>query len=110
MPTYEYKREDSTTFEIIQKMSDDPLTNCPTTAQNVRRIVTGGGGVVYKGEGWYVTDYKNGGKKESNEGNIGWEYRNDGVDIQSGNDQAAEYTLNDENEDRWDVHNIQNKM
>lgn len=67
MPTYEYKREDGTTFEIIQKMSDDPLTTCPTTGQKVRRMISGGGGVVYKGEGWYVTDYKNGGKKETAE-------------------------------------------
>ncbi len=63
MPTYEYKREDGSTFEIIQKMSENPLTECPTTGQKVRRVVSGGGGVVYKGEGWYVTDYKNGGKK-----------------------------------------------
>ena len=64
MPTYEYKREDGTTFEIIQKMSETPLNICPTTGQNVRRVVSGGGGVVYKGEGWYVTDYKNDGKKK----------------------------------------------
>ena len=63
MPTYEYKREDGTTFEIIQKMSDDALTTCPTTGQKVKRIISGGGGVVYKGEGWYVTDYKNGGRQ-----------------------------------------------
>ncbi len=67
MPTYEYKRDDGTTFDIIQKMSDNPLTICPTTGQKVRRIVSGGGGVVYKGEGWYVTDYKNGGKKDAQE-------------------------------------------
>ena len=63
MPTYEYKREDGTVFEIIQKMSEAPLTTCPTTGQKVKRVISGGGGVVYKGEGWYVTDYKNGGKK-----------------------------------------------
>lgn len=63
MPTYEYKREDGTTFEVMQKMSDAPLTTCPTTGQEVKRVISGGGGVVYKGEGWYVTDYKNGGKK-----------------------------------------------
>lgn len=61
MPTYEYKREDGSTFEIIQKISEDALTTCPTTGQKVKRIVSGGGGVLYKGEGWYVTDYKNGG-------------------------------------------------
>lgn len=59
MPTYEYKREDGSTFEITQKISDDALTTCPTTGQAVRRIISGGGGVVYKGDGWYVTDYKN---------------------------------------------------
>lgn len=64
MPTYEYKREDGTTFEIVQKMSDDALTTCPTTGQKVKRIISGGGGVVYKGDGWYVTDYKNGGRKK----------------------------------------------
>lgn len=63
MPTYEYKREDGSVFEIIQNMSDEPLTVCPTTGQKVKRVITGGGGVVYKGDGWYVTDYKNGGKK-----------------------------------------------
>ncbi|GAB5410138.1 MAG: hypothetical protein BalsKO_25030 [Balneolaceae bacterium] len=64
MPTYEYKREDGSTFEVIQKMSDSPLSVCPTTNQKVKRIISGGGGVVYKGEGWYVTDYKNGGRKK----------------------------------------------
>lgn len=59
MPTYQYKREDGTTFEIIQKISDEALKTCPQTGQKVRRIITGGGGVVYKGSGWYVTDYKN---------------------------------------------------
>ena len=67
MPTYEYKREDGSVFEVIQKMSESPLTTCPATGQKVKRIISGGGGVVYKGDGWYVTDYKNGGKKENTE-------------------------------------------
>lgn len=62
MPTYEYKREDGSVFDVIQKMSDAPLTTCPTTGQLVKRVISGGGGVVYKGDGWYVTDYKNKGK------------------------------------------------
>lgn len=66
MPTYEYKREDGSVFEVIQKMSEAPLTICPMTGQKVKRVISGGGGVVYKGEGWYVTDYKNGGKKAEN--------------------------------------------
>ena len=59
MPIYTYKREDGTTFDLQQKISADALTTCPTTGQAVKRVITGGGGVVYKGDGWYVTDYKN---------------------------------------------------
>lgn len=59
MPTYEYKREDGSVFEITQSINDDALKTCPTTGQPVKRIISGGGGVVYKGTGWYVTDYKN---------------------------------------------------
>ncbi len=65
MPTYEYKREDGSTFEIRQGINDDPLTECPETGQAVKRVITGGGGVVYKGDGWYVTDYKNNDRKEA---------------------------------------------
>lgn len=65
MPTYEYKREDGSTFEISQRMSEDSLTICPTTGQKVKRVISGGSGVVYKGGGWYVTDYKNGGNKDT---------------------------------------------
>ena len=67
MPTYEYKREDGSVFEIIQNINDDPLDRCPTTGQPVKRIISGGGGVVYKGTGWYVTDYKNGSAKSNGE-------------------------------------------
>jgi len=59
MPTYEYKREDGTTFEVFQGINDDPLEKCPETGQKVKRVITGGGGVVYKGDGFYITDYKN---------------------------------------------------
>ncbi|NBC04900.1 MAG: zinc ribbon domain-containing protein [Bacteroidetes bacterium] len=65
MPTYEYKREDGSTFEITQSINDDPLKTCPTTGQPVKRIISGGGGVVYKGTGWYVTDYKNNSQKNN---------------------------------------------
>lgn len=64
MPTYEYKREDGSRFEIRQSINDDPLVECPDTGQKVKRVISGGGGVVYKGDGWYVTDYKDGDRKE----------------------------------------------
>ncbi len=70
MPTYEYKREDGTIFEITQSIKDEKLTICPETGQAVKRIISGGGGVVYKGTGWYVTDYKNSGKPKTESGNM----------------------------------------
>jgi len=59
MPTYVYKREDGTTFELMQGINDEPLDVDPETGQKVHRVISGGAGVVYKGTGWYVTDYKN---------------------------------------------------
>jgi len=64
MPTYKYKREDGTTFEIKQSIKDDALEQCPETGQKVKRVISGGGGVVYKGDGFDVTDYKDSDRKE----------------------------------------------
>jgi predicted nucleic acid-binding Zn ribbon protein len=54
MPTYLYRREDDTTFEVVQRMTDDPLTRCPTTDQEVYRIPykSQGSVVIKKGGGW----------------------------------------------------------
>jgi putative FmdB family regulatory protein len=57
MPTYTYRREDGTTFEIRQKFSDDPLETDPETGQQVTRVVHAAG-IVFKGSGFYVNDSK----------------------------------------------------
>lgn len=57
MPTYEYKREDGSTFEIDQRITEDALKVCPTTGQPVKRLISGGAGLVFKGSGFYLTDY-----------------------------------------------------
>lgn len=57
MPTYVYRREESgTVFEIVQKMSDDPLEQCPDTGEPVHRIMQPPS-VKFKGNGFYQTDY-----------------------------------------------------
>ena len=72
MPTYEYRRQDGTTFEIIQRITDEALTTCPTTQQPVCRLISGGTGLIFKGSGFYQTDYvsrdesANGKKPEAN--------------------------------------------
>ena len=70
MPTYVYRREDGTTFEIMQRITESALEVCPTTGQSVKRVIGGGIGVLFKGSGFYETDYvrkSDGGKKEKTE-------------------------------------------
>lgn len=57
MPTYEYRREDGSTFEVFQKITADPLEECPDTGQPVERIISGGQRPIFKGSGFYETDY-----------------------------------------------------
>jgi putative FmdB family regulatory protein len=58
MPTYEYEcLETGRRFEARQRMSDEPLEQCPECNGPVRRLISGGGGVLFKGKGFYATDY-----------------------------------------------------
>lgn len=56
MPIYEYKRKDGSTFEVIQKFSDDPLTKDPETGEPVERVYTAPA-IHFKGSGFHNTDY-----------------------------------------------------
>ena len=67
MPTYLYRRKDGSTFEIEQKITEPALINCPTTGQSVTRLISGGAGLVFKGSGFYITDYARNGKSPSSE-------------------------------------------
>lgn len=60
MPTYVYKREDGSTFEIEQRITADALQKCPETGQKVERVITGSAGLIFKGSGFYLTDYVRG--------------------------------------------------
>jgi putative FmdB family regulatory protein len=67
VPTYVYAcRECDDRTEVIQKMSDAPLTECQKCGGTLRRVLFPPA-VVYKGSGFYVTDYKNGGRKSETE-------------------------------------------
>lgn len=57
MPTYEYEcRGCGYTFERTQNMSDEPVRVCPQCGKDVRRLIFGGSGVIFKGSGFYVND------------------------------------------------------
>jgi putative FmdB family regulatory protein len=56
MPIYEYRRDDGTTFEVLQKFSDPPITEDPETGRPVTRVYSPVA-VHFKGSGFYNTDY-----------------------------------------------------
>lgn len=60
MPTYDFKCKDcGYKFEMFQKMSDEPLKVCPQCGGEVKRLIGAGSGPIFKGSGFYHTDYKN---------------------------------------------------
>ena len=60
MPTYEYLCEScGYKFEKFQKMTDGPLKECPECGKVVKRLIGTGMGIIFKGKGFYATDYKN---------------------------------------------------
>ncbi|MFQ5882304.1 MAG: FmdB family zinc ribbon protein [Candidatus Methylomirabilales bacterium] len=68
MPIYEYQCEVcSHTFEVIQKVSDEPVKTCAVCSGPVRRLLSPPG-LVFKGTGWYVTDYASPERKKAMEG------------------------------------------
>jgi len=60
MPTYDYEcNACGHHFEAFQKMTDEPLKQCPSCAKrSVRRLLGTGAGVLFKGGGFYQTDYR----------------------------------------------------
>lgn len=57
MPTYEYQCLNcGYRFEAFQRVSDEPLERCPKCQGEVKRLISGGTGVIFKGSGFYATD------------------------------------------------------
>ncbi|MBT8477513.1 MAG: zinc ribbon domain-containing protein [Gemmatimonadetes bacterium] len=86
MPTYEYEcRDCGHAFERFQGINEDPATECPECGGKVRRLISSGGGLVFKGPGFYATDYRSaasGGGKQPKE------QSGDGASGNSGKDGA----------------------
>jgi putative FmdB family regulatory protein len=73
MPTYDYRCKNcGHHFEEFQSVTEAPLSTCPQCSGNLQRLITGGSGLIFKGSGFYITDYKNGknrSKSSSSSGN-----------------------------------------
>jgi len=66
MPIYEYRCEAcGHELEVIQKVSDAPLSDCPTCGESTLTKLVSAAGFQLKGSGWYVTDFKDSGKKKT---------------------------------------------
>lgn len=58
MPTYDYECRKGHRFELFQKMTDEPVAECPECGAEASRQISGGAGFLFKGEGFYITDYR----------------------------------------------------
>jgi len=66
MPIYEYKCENGHVFDVMQKLSEDPLASCIECGARVRKVLHPVG-ISFKGSGFYSTDYSKKGPKETTE-------------------------------------------
>lgn len=68
MPTYDYKCDEcGYRFEEFQPINAAPLTNCPKCRGHVQRLIGAGNGFLFKGSGFYITDYRSEGYKKAME-------------------------------------------
>ncbi len=59
MPTYEYEcKKCKRTFDVFQSITAKPLQKCPKCKGSVRRLIGRGAGIIFKGSGFYQTDYR----------------------------------------------------
>jgi putative FmdB family regulatory protein len=64
MPIYEYECQKCGTFEATQRITDNPLSKCPTCKGKVKKLISNTS-FQLKGTGWYITDYARKGKDAS---------------------------------------------
>jgi putative FmdB family regulatory protein len=65
MPTYEYRcSRCGHHFEVVKKITAKPGSRCPQCGGKAERLLSGGAGLVFKGSGFYLTDYGRAGQKK----------------------------------------------
>lgn len=66
MPTYDYKCTNcGHIFELFQSIKEHPITECPKCKGRVKRLIGTGSGIIFKGRGFYATDYRSKNYKEA---------------------------------------------
>jgi putative FmdB family regulatory protein len=65
MPTYQYRcRKCGHSFELFHSIKDDGIKRCPKCRGRATRVPSGGAGLLFKGSGFYITDYRSSSYKE----------------------------------------------
>jgi putative FmdB family regulatory protein len=65
MPTYEYRCPKGHEFEKFQRISEPPVAQCPECGVEAERLLSTGAGLLFKGSGFYITDYRSDAYKKS---------------------------------------------
>jgi putative FmdB family regulatory protein len=74
MPTYEYQcKRCGKAFEYFQKVSEEPKGVCENCGGELTRLISSGAGLIFKGSGFYATDYKKKGEGEKGKKKVGKE-------------------------------------
>ncbi len=71
MPTYEYRCPNGHEFEQFQRMSEPPVAKCPVCGADAQRLLSAGAGLLFKGSGFYITDYRSESYKKAAEAEKG---------------------------------------
>ena len=71
MPTYDYRCEKGHVFELFHSMKDEEPKHCPKCGTLAKRVPGGGSGFLFKGSGFYITDYRSKSYKEGAKGDKG---------------------------------------
>lgn len=71
MPTYEYRCAQGHHFELFQRMADAPVDRCPQCGAAAERLLSAGAGLIFKGSGFYITDYRSDTYKKAAEADSG---------------------------------------
>lgn len=64
MPTYDYRCGNDHVFEVFHGITDDTPRNCPECGAAAKRVPGGGAGLLFRGSGFYITDYRSSSYKE----------------------------------------------
>ncbi len=71
MPTYDYECKKCGKFELFQRITEEKIKKCPTCKRPVKRLLGAGAGIIFKGSGFYQTDYRSDSYKQASSSDTG---------------------------------------